>query len=421
MSYEIVRRVASLVRLCENPYHDRPNLITTEQMMNKQPPVATFDTGKLDALMDREGIDVVLASSRHNVRYLTGGFYNWFHLRSARASTQRYLSYVGVPKGRLDDAFYVGGQTERGQVEASDLWVSDIHLTEPPKSPFFQSVEAATTGALDCLKKRGFDGGRVGIELAYLPANAYDELRRELPNAQLVDVTPILGELRAVKTPEELDILRRNAEASVRSIQAAVTGCQPGVTTNEIQRRLQAEMSLRGIEMQWLIICMGQAGVSTKWPSDQEWAPGEVLRIDPGTSLDDYVADLCRMAVLGEPSDLANTIINDCIAMSDALQEKIRPGMTCGELYDLGQKLLGEMSYPEYGWHIAHGCGMVPHEPPMVRGGDPSYVLQPGMVMSMELQCQHPEVGDVKVEDIVAVTEDGCECFTMQGREWTVA
>lgn len=379
-----------------------------------------FDGDKLDALQDAAGIDLVLASSRHNARYLAGGYYNWFHSRIARATTKRYMSYVGVPRGRQNEAFFVGGKTEGGHAQAAEMWVPDQVLTEPPKSPFFQSSEAATEDAIECIKKRGLDSGRIALELAYLPANAYETLRQELPNAQIVDATALLGELRAVKSPAELDILRRNAAASIESIQTTVRSCEEGITSREIQYRLQSEMALRGIEMQWLIICMGTDGLRIKWPCDQAWARDEILRIDPGTSHDDYIVDLSRMACLGEPSDLANQIIAECIDINDKLQAAIRPGLTCGELAALGEKLRSEASYPEYGWHITHGCGMVPHEPPVV-SGDPDYVLAEGMVMSMETEFQHPEVGDIKVEDFVAVTADGCENFAATGRNWTLA
>ena len=112
--------------------------------------------------------------------------------------------------------------------------------------------------------------------------------------------------------------------------------------------------------------------------------------------------------------------MGDCLALLDALEAKIRPGVTCGELYELGQQQIRNASYPEYGWNIIHGVGMVPHEPPVARRSDSEYVLRQGMVMSIEAQYQHPEVGDVKVEDIVAVTADGCENFTTAGRGWTV-
>ena len=376
-----------------------------------------FDGRKLEALMEQYDVDVLLVSSRHNTRYLTGGYYHWFHARMARAADQRYLTFVGIPRGRLQDAFFVGGMTEEAGLASHHIWIPDRHLTEPRRSPFFQSTRAATEGALRCLRRRGLTAGRVGVELEFLPASSYRRLHAELPDAELVDATGLLGELRAVKTPSELEILRRNAAGSVEAVQATLAASGPGDTTALIHRRLQSEMALRDLELQWLIICMGPDGVTTKWPSERVWAAGEVLRVDPGSSSGDYVADLCRMACLGEPSARAEQMIADCIAVNDRLQAEIRPGMTCGELNERGQHLLAETAYADRGWHIVHGCGMVPHEPPVVRG-DPSYVLQEGMVMSMETQFQHPEVGDIKMEDIVAVTAGGCECLTPAARSW---
>ena len=217
-------------------------------------------------------IDVLLASSRHNTRYLTGGYYHWFHARMARAAAQRYLSFVGIPRGRLEDAFFVGGMTEEPGLVSHDIWVPDQHLTEPRRSPFFQSAQAATEGALRCLRRRGLTAGCVGVELEFLPASSYRRLQAALPDAELVDATGLLGELRAVKTSAEVEILRRNAAGSVEAVQATIAASAPGDTTARIHRRLQSEMALRDLELQWLIICMGPDGMTTKWPSDRAWA-----------------------------------------------------------------------------------------------------------------------------------------------------
>ena len=188
-----------------------------------------FDGLKLEALMEQYDVDVLLASSRHNTRYLTGGYYHWFHSRMARAADQRYLAYVGIPRGRLQDAFFVGGMTEEAGLASHHLWIPDQHLTEPRRSPFFQSAHAATEGALRCLRRRGLTAGRIGVELEFLPASSYRRLRAELPDADLVDATGLLGELRAVKTPAELEILRRNAAGSVAAVQATLAASGPGI------------------------------------------------------------------------------------------------------------------------------------------------------------------------------------------------
>ena len=98
------------------------------------------------------------------------------------------------------------------------------------------------------------------MELEFLPASSYRRLQAELPDAELVDVTGLLGELRAVKTPAEVEILRRNAAASVEAVRATLAASGPGDATAQIHRRLQSAMALRDLGLQWLIICMGPTG-----------------------------------------------------------------------------------------------------------------------------------------------------------------
>ena len=84
-----------------------------------------FDAKKLNRLMEQAGLDLILACTRHNVRYLTGGYDYHFHANAAPdwAQTQ-YLPFVGVPRGRFEEAFYVCRAEERGQIEAAGPWIS---------------------------------------------------------------------------------------------------------------------------------------------------------------------------------------------------------------------------------------------------------------------------------------------------------
>src|SRR5512134_1718955 len=86
--------------------------------------MAPFDAKKLNHLMEQAGLDILLASTRHNVRYLTGGYYYHFHANAGRMGLTQYLPFVGVPGGRMAESFYVCRADERGQVEAATPWIS---------------------------------------------------------------------------------------------------------------------------------------------------------------------------------------------------------------------------------------------------------------------------------------------------------
>lgn len=376
-----------------------------------------FDSDKLNTLMDEAGLDLLLVTTRHNIRYLTGGYHNHYHARMERMGVTRYLTVLGLPKGRLDQAFFITGYEEAAAVQWHKLWVAHHYQTKEGRTTYFQDSLTAARTAVEVVRSLGFAAARIGVELPFLPAESFLMWQREFPQATFLDATSLLGELRAVKSQAELELIRSNAERTAAAIQATFTSGAPGATTAELAARLQTEMMQRGIEMQWVLIAMGPDGVGRKWPSERAWQPGEVLRIDSGGGLNDYLVDLCRMGCLGEPSPLASELHANCLLVNDTLLRVIKPGMTCAELYTLGQNTLKQTSHTKVGFHVTHGVGLVTHEPPQIVPHS-HWPLEAGMVMSLETQFQHPEVGDVKIEDAVVVTATGCEPLGHTGREW---
>jgi Xaa-Pro aminopeptidase len=369
-----------------------------------------FNAEKLAMLMEQAGLDLILATTRHNVRYLTGGYYYHFHAKFTRISTSQYLPVVGLPRGRFADAFYIGTIGERGQIEAEGLWIENRAEIGRGTIPVAERAAAE-------IARRGLERGRIGLELPFFPADAYATLQRALPHATFVDATPVLDELRAIKTPQELALLRSVYDRTAQAILATFASGTPGVTTKELARRVQREMGQRDLNFLWVFTCAGPSYLRA--PSNQTWQPGRVLHLDAGGEDGDYLADLCRMGCLGRPSALANELHAACLAVQTKVRSLIRPGVPCNELLRAGEHAIAEGPYAELGRFIAHGIGMVSHEQPVITPQN-SRPLEAGMVLSLETEYKHPEVGHVKIEDAVAVTADGCEGLGDQGREWQI-
>ena len=105
--------------------------------------------------------------------------------------------------------------------------------------------------------------------------------------------------------------------------------------------------------------------------------------------------------------------------MQDLVRSKVKPGLRCCDLLEIGEKASRSYPFSQYARFVIHGIGMVPYEPPVFLPPNES-TLEAGMVLSIETDFIHPEVGHVKIEDAVAVTEDGCEGLGDKGREWTI-
>lgn len=369
-----------------------------------------FDVPKLTRLMADAGLDLLLASTRHNVRYLTGGYYYHFHSRAQRMGLSQYLPFVGLPAACLAEAFFVCRPEERPQVEAAAPWIA--RLVEA-----LRGTASAAAVAAEAVQRLGLDHGRIGVELPFLPADAYLELRRALPAATFVDATPVLEELRAVKTAAELARLRHLYARLAEAIAAGFCAGAAGITTAEMARRLEREIVAREMGFLYALVCAGPG--TLRAPGAVAWEPGRILHIDAGAEEEDYLADICRMGCLGEPSPLARDLHAACLAIQGAARGRVRAGTPCREVLRAGEDALRASPFAAHGRFVVHGIGMVSHEQPRITLTT-ERPLEAGMVLSVETDFIHPEVGHVKIEDAVAVTERGCEGLGDAGREWHV-
>ena len=369
-----------------------------------------FDAGKLRGLMEERGLDLVIANTRHNVRYLTGGYFYHFHALSSRMGTSQYLPFACIPRGRPEDSFYVKRPDEGGQIEAEGLWI-------PNKVDALRGTLTSAAALAAKIRSLGMAGAVIGLELPFLPADAYLALRRDLPEADFVDATPVFDELRAIKSEGELAVMRSAYARLADSIHAAFLAGRAGITTKELEERTRVEMTGRGLGFLFALVCAGPSFLRA--PSSERWEPGHILHIDAGGEDRDYIADICRMASLGEPSGLAKELHRACIEVQDEVRRKIRPGLSCRELPEIGARASAACEFSRYARFVVHGIGLVPYEQPVF---DPpsDRPLETGMVLSIETDFLHPGVGHVKIEDAVAVTPSGCEGLGDFGRDWTI-
>lgn len=369
-----------------------------------------FDNEKLAALMDEAELALLLANTRHNIRYLTGGYYFHFYAHSTRIGRSQYLPLLGLPHRRMTDAFFIAHPEELGQMELHGLWIPH-HAIAP------RTTISAAEAAAEMIKRLGFANARIGVELSFLPTDAFLVLAQALPQATLVDATPVLAELRAVKTPQELAHLRTVYDRTAEAIQAAFAFGRPGITTAAIADRVRQEMANRGLTFLWAFTCAGPG--TLRAPSVTTWERGRVLHIDAGAEDRDYLADICRMGCLGDPSPLARELHAACLEVQNQVRRLVRAGIPCKDVLLEGEHIVRENRHAAYGRFVAHGIGMVSHEQPDISPSN-TRPLEAGMVLSIETDFVHPEVGHVKIEDAVAVTETGCEGLGDLGREWQV-
>jgi len=382
-------------------------------------PMFPFDVEKFERLASNAGIDLVLATSRHNIRYLTGGYYLPTFKRLEPIGLSQYVPALGIPRRRIDQSFYVGVSVpDVDEVQALEvfgpMWVQHRHFVHELRRSVAGLIALEVARLVRAL---GLAGGTIGIERAFMPVETFDVLRHELPEASFVDVTQLLAELRAVKSTREIEVLREVHERTAQAIRATLATAVPREASRRIEERLEVEMASRGLHRIFTFAAIGPS--YNRYPSDRTWDPGRIVNVDTVAELNGtgYLADLARMASMGEAPALALELFDHCLEVQRRVRDAIGPGVPCREIHRLGWEAIRGNRWGELGNFIAHGLGLVSNELPMFNA-ETEAVLEPGMVVSLEAEYRHPEVGHVKLEDSVVVTPSGCEGLGDFGREW---
>jgi Xaa-Pro aminopeptidase len=367
--------------------------------------------------MEDEGIDLLVATSKHNVQYLLGGHRaHFFDYMDATGAT-RYLPVMIYPKGAPEKAAYVGHRIEGWQREVTPIWTPETTTSSNG------SVDAMQK-AVDVIKKLGLRPKRIGAEFGFLPYDAAQALRAAFPDAELVEATLVLDRLRAVKSPEELKKLKHSSEMVIASMQAVIANHGPGATKNEIWEALRREETNRGLTFEYCLITVGAS--HNRAPSNEQWKQGEAMSLDSGGNYHGYIGDLCRMAVLGEPDQELQDLLGEIETIQRAAFNVVKPGVTGREIYAAAEPLVTKSKYHNHMDFLAHGMGLVSHEAPRLtdRGAvkyQPEHKdkpLEANMVVSVETTLRHPTRGFIKLEDTLALTASGHEVYGEGARGW---
>jgi len=369
--------------------------------------------------MEDAGVDWILASSEHNTRYLLGGYRYFFHEHADAIGLSRYLPLVGYSMGRPDHAFYVAAANESWQLQVRPIWIERVEVASVTSA-----AAAVTAGAL----LKGSGGTlRIGVEPAFLPSDAMNELVAALPSAHFVNATALLETLRSVKSAHELDLLRRASEGIVEAMLATFRTSRPEATKDAVASVYANEVASRGLTFDYALITVGRN--LNRAPYGGHWEQGQLLSLDSGGRFQGYVGDLCRMAVMGQPDSRLKEALEEVDAVQVAARSTIRAGVTGGAIYEAALKQVARSPHREHMRFVSHGMGLITHEAPRLtdRAVAPypathlSKPMEAGMVLSVETHIADPAVGFVKLEDTLFVTEDGWEAPGDIARGWTVA
>ena len=339
------------------------------------------------------GLDALLLGPSADLRYLTG--YSPMPL-------ERLILAVVFPEG-------------------------EAHLIVPElESP---GAEAATAGSIELIRwKDGADPYElVGKILRKISRVAVGDrlwtshvlaLQRQIPSAEMVPATELMGGLRSIKDPDELDALDRAARAADRTFEL-ISG---QVFTGRTERDLGAELARMLVEQghdraDFTIVGAGPNSASPHHePISWRIAPYDVVVMDFGGELEGYFSDITRTVVVEDEPAGFRQMYEVVSAAQEAAFQAIKPGTRAQEVDRAARAVIGEAGWADGFVHrTGHGIGLELHEAPYIVEGNGT-PLAPGMTFSLEPGIYLPGRFGVRIEDIVVVTEDGARRLNASDR-----
>jgi Xaa-Pro aminopeptidase len=256
-------------------------------------------------------------------------------------------------------------------------------------------------------------GRRIAFEAEHL--SFADHARLAAGGLELVPAYGAVERLRARKEPAEVDAIRRAAALS-DAVFAELAGERfTGRTERElawwVERRFR-ELGAEGLSFGVVVASGANGALPHADPGAREIGPGELVVVDAGCVVAGYCSDCTRTFATGKlPRELADAYAV-CLEAQLAGLDAVRPGVTGDEADGAARAVIAAAGLGErFGHGLGHGVGLAIHEAPTLRP-DSADVLEPGNVATVEPGVYLPGAGGVRIEDLVLVTESGCERLT---------
>jgi Xaa-Pro aminopeptidase len=243
------------------------------------------------------------------------------------------------------------------------------------------------------------------------------------PGVRLREVGPVIEQGRMVKDADELGRMRAAAKLAVSLLDVALEAVRPGVAELEVAARMEHEARRCGAEgMSFETIVA--SGPRSALPHGRA-TPAAIPRrgfvvLDFGVILDGYCSDMTRTVHVGKASTAEREMYEAVRRAQEAGVAAVGAGCACGDVDRAARSVLRRSGLARYFSHsTGHGVGLEIHEPPRVARNQADR-LQAGMVITIEPGVYVPGRGGVRIEDMVVVTNRGCEVLTPAPRQLVV-
>jgi len=262
------------------------------------------------------------------------------------------------------------------------------------------------------LKKNGLGAAKVALD-GETWLWVLEGLRRALPDVEFVNGERLINGCRMFKNAKELAYMERACAHAGQALTAAIADFKEGMTETEFAQLLsQKYKSEAGVIGGGLVQSGPRASDPHIHTGDRPIVRGDAVVLDTGTGVEGFHSDVSRTLMVG---DVPEEVQKAWAALKDSQQaafDAIRPGATCESIDAAARRWLDERGYGEYFTHrLGHGIGFEGHEAPYLVKGN-TLKLEPGMTTTVEPGIYVPGRFGMRIEDDIAVTDDGCRILS---------
>lgn len=348
---------------------------------------------KIAAQLPEYGLDAMLITSESGERYALG-----FHGEGLLLVTKDGAQYS-------TDGRYI--EAAREQVTGAE-----VVLTTPEKGHMAFAREYIEAKRLN----------NVGFESGAMTVDSHKKYTQALP-CILAPAQNLLDGLRASKDGEELALMRRAQAVTDEAFKAILNFIRPGMTEREIAARLVYELLSRGgdkVSFDPIVAAGSNGSRPHAVPGDQIVDTGMFITMDFGCKVEGYCSDMTRTVALGQPTEEMEEVYNAVLAAQKAGINAARAGVTGQEIDAAARKVLQEAGYGAYFSHsFGHSLGVDIHESPNASAKE-KRPMPVGAVISAEPGVYIPGRFGVRIEDVLILSETGCEDITRSPKDLIV-
>ena len=272
--------------------------------------------------------------------------------------------------------------------------------------------------SIQILAKKIRTGGTVGIDKNW-PSSFLLRLMAAA-DAKYVLNSGIIDYIRMVKDDGEIQLMRETQAVNEKVISEMFQYVSPELTEQKHHRMLHEMYCAHGADGYNIIgvVAYGKScGYAHHKPDGTTPVAGDCIMIDAGARLNGYRSDMTRTVFYKSVSDEMRNIYEVVKEAQLTAMDAIKPGMRFCDIDKIGRDIITKYGYGEYFTHrIGHNIGIDGHEFPDVGGANTMEVL-PNMTFSVEPGIYIPNLGGVRIEDLVAVTENGYECLNKMRKD----